>query len=397
MVRKAYVCVFKTLYKSINSAISCLKISYLTYECSLLANHKKYNLKKIIILLFFISQTAFNQTVRKYSNEFLNIGVDAASFGMAKAVVATTNDVNSGYWNPSGLLNINDYQGSLMHAEYFAGIAKYDYAGFAMPINSESALGFSLIRFGVDDILDTTNLIDNQGNVDYNRINLFSAADYAVNMSYAKRLPIQGLNLGVNAKVIHRIIGDFASSWGFGLDASLQFERNDWKFGLMLRDITTTFNAWNINEEKFNTIKDAVTGQNQELPQTTEITLPKAQFGIAKNFEITRDYNLLTELDLNMRFTKTNDIIATDFVSIDPALGLQFDYIDMVFLRAGVGNFQNNIEFDMSKKISLQPSLGVGFKYQGVQVDYALTNIGSVGNALYSNVFSLKIDFDYFR
>lgn len=344
-----------------------------------------------------ITQVAYSQTLRKYSNEFLNIGVDAAAFGMAKAVVASTGDVNSGYWNPSGLLKIKDYQGSLMHASYFAGIANYNYVGFAMPINSESALGFSLIRFGVDDILDTTELIDSQGNIDYNRINLFSAADYAMNMAYAKKLPVQGLNLGVNAKVVHRRIGKFASSWGFGLDASLQFERNDWMFGLMLRDITTTFNAWSIDEDKFNKIKDAIPGQNQELPETTELTLPKAQFGVAKKFEITRDIGLLTEIDLNMRFTKTNDIISTDFVSINPAFGFQVDYIDMVFLRGGVGNFQNITEFDNSTSLSLQPSLGVGFRYQGIQVDYALTNIGSVGNALYSNVFSLKVDFDFYR
>ncbi|PHR74579.1 MAG: hypothetical protein COA67_00450 [Lutibacter sp.] len=354
-------------------------------------------MKKIFLLLLFISQITYSQTLRKYSNEFLSIGVDAAAFGMGKAVVASSKDVNSGYWNPSGLVNIKDYQGSLMHTEYFAGISKLDYIGFAMPINSESALGFSLIRFGVDDILDTTELIDSQGNIDYNRINLFSAADYAMNMAYAKRLPVQGLNLGVNAKVVHRRIGDFASSWGFGLDASLQFERNDWMFGLMLRDITTTFNAWSIDEDKFNLIKDAIPGQNQELPETIELTLPKAQLGIAKKFEITRDYGLLAEFDLNMRFTKTNDIISTDIVSIDPAFGFQFDYIEMVYLRGGIGNIQNELEFDGSKSVSFQPSLGVGFRYQGIQIDYALTNIGSVGNALYSNVFSLKVDFDYYR
>lgn len=354
-------------------------------------------MKKLFFLLIFISQITYSQTLRKYSNEFLSIGVDAAAFGMGKAVVATTDDVNAGYWNPAGLVNVKDYQGSLMHAEYFAGIAKYDYVGFAMPINSESALGFSLIRFGVDDILDTTELIDSQGNIDYNRINLFSAADYAMNMAYAKRLRVQGLNLGVNAKIVHRRIGDFASSWGFGLDASLQFERNDWKFGLMLRDITTTFNAWSIDEDEFDKIKNAIPGENQELPETTELTLPKAQFGVAKKFEITRDFGLLTELDLNMRFTKTNDIISTDIVSIDPAFGFQFDYIDMVYLRGGVGNIQNQLEFDGSKSVSLQPNLGIGFRYQGIQIDYALTNIGSVGNALYSNVFSLKVDFDYYR
>lgn len=42
------------------------------------------------------------------------------------------------------------------------------------------------------------------------------------------------------------------------------------------------------------------------------------------------------------------------------------------------------------------PNLGIGFKFRGIQIDYALTNIGSVGNALYSNIFSLKFDLSYF-
>ncbi len=354
-------------------------------------------MKKLVILFFLLSQISYSQVVRKYSNEFLNIGVDAAAFGMGKAVVATSGDVNSGYWNPAGLVNVKDYQGSLMHASYFAGIAVYDYAAFAMPIDGESALAISIIRFGVDDILDTTELIDSQGNIDYNRIDLFSAADYALNIGYARKLILSDLNIGFNAKIVRRQIGDFASSWGFGLDASLQFKRDQWHFGLMLRDITTTFNAWSIDSDKFQSIQDAVPGQNQDEPETVELTLPKAQLGIARKFEITRDFGLLTEIDLNMRFTKTNDIISSSFVSIDPAFGFQFDFINMVFLRAGVGNFQNQIEFSGGESLSFQPNMGVGFRYRGIQVDYALTNIGSVGNALYSNVFSIKIDFDELR
>ena len=44
-----------------------------------------------------------------------------------------------------------------------------------------------------------------------------------------------------------------------------------------------------------------------------------------------------------------------------------------------------------------QPNFGVGFLYNGIQIDYALTNIGSLGNALFSNIFSVKIDFSFFR
>ncbi len=355
-------------------------------------------IKKLFIVFIFFSLTATSQTVRKYSNEFMNIGVDAAAFGMSNAVVASTSDVNSGYWNPAGLVNLEDKQLSLMHASYFANIANYDYAAFAMPLDGKSAVGLSIIRFGVDDILNTTQLIDDEGNIDYNRISLFSTADYGVTFSYARNLPLDGLNIGVNAKVIRRIIGNFASSWGFGLDAGIQFQsKNDWKFGLMARDITTTFNAWSIDEAEFATIQSAVEGQNQELPESTEITIPKLQLGMSKKFIYRHDFSILTEVDLNFRFAETNDIFSSSSMSLTPALGLEFGYIDMVFIRGGVGNFQNVNQLDGSDSVGFQPNIGVGFKYKGIQIDYALTDIGDQSAALYSNVFSIKLDWGIFR
>ncbi len=360
---------------------------------------KKLRLKNYITVLFCtLSVSIFSQTVRKYSNEFMNIGVDAAALGMSSAVTSHSADVNSGYWNPAGLLKLEDNQLALMHSSYFANIANYDYAAFAMPLDKQSAMGISLIRFAVDDILNTTQLIDEQGNINYDRISLFSTADYGLTFSYARQLPIQGLNYGVNAKVIRRIIGDFASSWGFGLDLGVQFETdNNWKFGVMARDISTTFNAWAIDENEFAKIQNAVAGQNQELPETTEITIPKLQIGISKLIDFNFDYTLLTAVNLNVRFEENNDIISSSFASINPALGFEFGYIDMVYLRAGMGNFQNEKQFDNTEQLSFQPSFGVGFKYNGVQIDYAFTDIGDQSVALYSNVFSLKLDFSIFR
>ena len=338
-----------------------------------------------------------SQTPRNYSNEFLNIGVDASALGMSNAVVASSSDVNSGYWNPAGLVHLEDNEIAIMHSSYFANIANYNYIAFAMPLDDRSAVGLSLIRFGVDDILDTTKLIDQQGDINYDRINLFSAVDYALIFSYAKKLPFKGLNYGVNAKVIRRIIGDFASSWGFGLDAGIQFESNDWQFGLMARDITTTFNSWAIDADRLQDIKDAIPGQNQEEPEATELTLPKLQLGVAKLFTFNYDYTLRTEIDLICRFEENNDIISSSFVSINPAIGLEFGYTDLVFFRAGVGNFQNELQLDNSSPLTFQPNFGVGFKYNGIFLDYAFTDIGDQSAALYSNVFSLKIDLSIFR
>jgi hypothetical protein len=348
-------------------------------------------------ILLLICSLTYGQTVRKYSNEFMNIGVDAAALGMANAVVASTDDVNSGYWNPAGLSQLEDHQISLMHANYFANIAQYDYIAYASPIDDRSAWGVSLIRFGVDDILNTTELIDSQGNIDYNRISLFSTADYGFTFSYARKLAVPGFQYGVNAKIIRRVIGQFANSWGFGFDVGLQFETNNWQFGLMVRDITTTYNVWNIDKKEYQKIADAVPGQNQELPESTEITAPKAQMGLSKKFIIRYDYSLMAAANINLRFTKTNDLISTDFVSVDPALGFEFGYTDLVFVRAGVGNFQNIQQLDNTEKVGFQPNIGLGFKFKGIQVDYALTDLGNQSAAIYSNIFSVKVDLSVFR
>ena len=348
--------------------------------------------------MFLCALSASAQTARKYSNEFLNIGVDAGAFGMANAVVASSGDVNSGYWNPAGLLDLEDQQMAIMHAAYFANIANYDYAGFAMPLDNTSAFGLSVIRFGVDNILNTTQLIDDQGNINYDNIKLFSTADYALTLSYAKRFPMLGLKLGGNAKIIRRVIGEFASSWGFGFDLGLQYQsNNNWHYGLMVRDITTTFNTWSIDQEAFATIQDAVFGQNQSLPETTEITLPKAQLGVAKQWNFRNDLSLSSELDLNVRFAQTNDLFSGESLSMTPALGAEVGYLDTVYVRLGAGNFQQVTQIEGGQTTGFQPNIGVGFVFKGVAIDYALTDIGDQSTALYSNVFSLKIDWAYFR
>jgi hypothetical protein len=327
----------------------------------------------------------------------MNIGVDAAALAMSNAVTASTIDVNAGYFNPAGLVNLEDSQIGLMHANYYANIAKYDYMAFAEPIDDESAWGISLIRFGVDDILNTSDIIDDEGNIDYSKITKFSTADYGFTFSYARKLKLQGFQYGVNTKIIRRIIGDFANSWGFGFDVGFQFESNKWNYGLMLRDITTTYNVWNIDEEEFSKIPTLDPDGENTLPETTEITLPKAQLGVSRKFEFHNDYNLLTTFNLNMEFTETNDLISSEVLSIAPALGLQFDYTNMVFLRAGFGNFQNQINLDNSESLTFQPNIGLGFQYKGIQIDYALTDIGNQSVALYSNIFSLRVDLSIFR
>ncbi len=335
---------------------------------------------------------------RKYSNEFLNIGVDARALGLSKAVVASAQDVTAAYWNPAGLTAIKEgWQAAAMHAEYFASIAQYDYAGFATPIDATSTAAVTVIRFGVDDILDTTELIDENGNVDYDRITRFSAADYALLASYARASQkIEGLSYGANAKLIYRQIGDYANAIGFGFDVGVQYSLGKWRLGANLRDVTSTFNAWSYNDEK---IAEAFSDGRNELPtENLELTIPRLLLGGGRSFQLNDKYSLHAELAADITFDgQRNTLVTAHFGNIDPAIGVELGYRNFVFLRAGAGNTQRQRDFNNNLSYAVQPNLGIGFLYRGISIDYALTNIGSATGALYSNIFSVKFDFARFK
>lgn len=357
-------------------------------------------MKKLLVIgLTILINQGFSQTAPpsetntpKYSNEFLQIGVGARALGMSNSVIASNDDVTSGYWNPSGLLQLNDdIHLGLMHAEYFAGEAKYDYAGFGKRIDSASAFGVSFIRFGVDDIPNTTELIDAAGNIDYDRITTFSAADYAVLVSYARK--IKGLDLGANIKIVHRKVGDFGRSWGFGLDLGMRYQVKKWQFGAMFRDITSTFNAWSY------TLSDQVietfTLTGNEIPENSlEVTLPRLLLGAAHKFEIKDKFTILPEIDFDITTDgRRNTLIKSGFASVDPHLGVEAGYKDIVFLRMGMGNFQQALNDNNETAWTFQPNIGIGVRIKRITIDYALTDIGDQSTALYSNIFSLKFNF----
>ena len=347
--------------------------------------------KRALLFASILISGAAAAQAPKYSNEFLSIGVGARGLGMSGAQVASANDITAGYWNPAGLvLGKGDLQLGLMHSEYFAGIAKYDYAALAAPVDETRTIGFSFIRFAIDDIIDSTELIDADGNINYDKLKSFSAADYAFMFSYSKKTKIEGFRYGANVKVIHRKVGEFASAWGFGLDAGVQYDKGRWKFGAMGKDITSTFNAWSYNTEK---LEEVFLQTGNEIPENgVEVTLPKLILGASYKADISDKFTVEPELDLDITFDgKRNVVVGSDPVSIDPHLGVEFGYSDFIFLRGGIGNIQEVKEIEGGTSTSIQPNIGVGIRIKNVTIDYALTNLGSVGETLYSNVFSLKI------
>jgi len=338
---------------------------------------------------------------RKYSNEFLNIGAGARGLGMGSAQVATVSDGTAGYWNPAGLVNVKDNpQLNLMHAEYFAGIGKYDYGSLILPLkDNKRVLGLSLLRFAVDDIPNTIFLVEPDGTVNFSNIQTFSSADYAFLVSLAQEKKLKNgnkLSGGVNAKVIHRKAGSFATAWGFGFDAGIQMTSKNWRMGAVVRDVTTTFNAWSFNLT--DKMREVFYVTKNDIPvKSTELTAPRLIAGGAYTFKFNKGLSLLAELNLDFTFDgRRNTVIATDFASIDPKLGLELSWKEILFVRAGINNFQKTLDDDditnVSKVWIYQPSIGTGFKISNLQIDYAFTNLANQSNPLYTHVFSLKVD-----
>jgi hypothetical protein len=357
----------------------------------------RLSLTLITVLLFFSASAQF----RKYSNEFLNIGAGARGLAMGSSQVASVRDGTAGYWNPAGLVGITDHpQVNLMHAEYFAGIGKYDYASVAFPTaGNKRTIGITGLRFAVDDIMNTLFLVEPDGSINYNNIQAFSSADYAFIFSFAQKLKEsenKNVHFGLNAKVIHRSVGKFAKAWGFGLDAGLQIFSNRWRFGVTARDITTTFNAWSFSFTEKE--KQVLYLTKNEIPvKSTELTAPRLVLGIARDFRLSNKLSLLAEANVDVTFDgQRNTLISADPVSADPKLGLELNINNVFFLRGGINNFQRALSdgdtLNLKKVWIYQPSAGAGFRISNVTIDYAFTNLANQSNPLFTHVFSLKLD-----
>lgn len=361
---------------------------------------RKFVFRSIIYILLLFPSICFSQ-FRKYSNEFLNIGAGARGLAMGSAQVASANDATAGYWNPAGLTGVKNHPNAgIMHAEYFGGIAKYDYLSAAIPVQeNKRTLGISILRFAIDDIPNTLFLVEPDGSINYNNIQTFSSADYAFIFSFSqhiKQSDKKNISFGANAKVIYRKVGKFASAWGFGLDAALNIHGKKWHIGLVARDVTTTFNAWSFKFTERE--KEVLYLTKNDIPvKSTELTAPRLIIGGAYNFKISHSINLMAETNADITFDgKRNTVISGNTVSIDPKIGLEASIKDVFFVRAGINNFQRALAdgdtLNQKKVWIYQPSAGAGFKIKNVMIDYAFTNLANQSNPLYTHIFSLRLN-----
>ncbi len=352
---------------------------------------------RLVIFLYFIISINYGQEVRKYANDFLNLGAGARGAGMGNTQTAVVDDVTSSYWNPAGLTEIKaDFELGIMHAEYFAGSLGYNYGGFAARIDSNSVVGFSVLRLGADNIPDTRELIEADGSINYENVTSFSNQDYAFLGAYARRIRLGNttLNIGGNLKVIHRSVGNFGKAWGAGLDLGAQFRTKTWYFGVMFRDVSGTYTQWNFNTEELRAVALQTGSDATEIPRnSTEIAPPSVLMDVAYRIGFP-NWNILVSTGADITWDgRRQTIINTELFSVAPRAGTEISYQNKVFFRAGLQQFQILQNFDYQDFLEITPTFGMGFCFRNMTIDYALTQSTEAGaiSTVYSHIFSLKV------
>lgn len=382
---------------------------------------KKISLVLISLLALQSLKAQEQQRVITTAVPFLMVAGDARSAGMADNGVATSADVFSQQWNPAKYAFALDKQGfSASYTPYLTGLANDISLGqitYYNRINERSAFAGSLRYFGLGDIQET----DENGELQ----RILSPNELALDGSYALKLgerfsmSVAGRYIRSNLK-IQSATGDAKPASSFAVDISGFYQSEEQAYSDFNGRWRMGFNIQNIGPK--------LSYDDDELSQSFIPTNLKLGGGfdfifddynkLGVNLELTKllvptpleliDYNGDGEIDSEDRGIardKYNDIgwVEGIFTSFGDApdgmseelkeftysVGAEYMYQESFALRAGY--------FSESKMKGARKyfSLGAGFKYKVINVDFSyLFSASKVRNPLENTLrFSLSFAF----
>jgi len=352
-------------------------------------------IKKVLIIFFLcLFFSPIKAQLSNFSNDFLNIGVNAGAVATGNAVIAQNQGANAVFWNPASLLSdSNTFDFSLSHQSLYSSLAIHDFFS-AVYRKNNSALGVGVLRLGIDDIQNTLNLRDSLGVVDYNRISYFSVANYALFISYSGQINFKyPLYYSLSPKIIYRHIGQFTSAYGLGVDFGLFFPYKKWNFGATIKNFTGTYTFWSINQSAFN--QSQLDSLMPSHFQNLEIALQELVLGVNRNFIFNEFFGAQVEMDFRFPFGfQQNSILQNPNMAFYPAGGAEFNYKNMAFFRLGINQFQKFQTFEQNAIIQARFSVGAGFKIRGISLDYAFNGFTQNNQLPSSHVVTLGYRID---
>jgi len=138
---------------------------------------------------------------------FLNLGGGSRSLGMGRAYTGLTDDISAIYWNPAGLMQLNNLAMELSHVSLYEN-TRYNTAGFANKASDIWTYGVGIAQLYTDGIIkrDDNNTPGNETN------DINTALIVANSLKLTKHI---GVGLGV--KMVNKMFDDYNSTW-LGVD-----------------------------------------------------------------------------------------------------------------------------------------------------------------------------------
>ncbi|MDI6786190.1 MAG: PorV/PorQ family protein [bacterium] len=298
------------------------------------------NLIISMILFLLLTNTSFAKSVGTTGATLFKIGPGARSVGMGEAFVAISDDANALYFNPSGIGFLKRSELSFMHINWFAD-TRYEFlAHILSPKYHKGNFGVGLIYLHNSEIKHTTG--DTNG--PYWSGEYFKFYDYGLILSYGRMIG-KRFSLGSNIKLFKEGINlkgdlEYDSSVNTMLDIGMLFK-------FRRKPINIGFCVQNIGP------KAKYKDDKVPLPLNIKLGILYKMF----------NNNLKVAFDLSK--PNDNDVCFN--------LGLEYILFKIISFRGGYvkGISKANQNF----------SLGTGFRFKNLYLDYAYTPYGDLGDA----------------
>lgn len=313
-------------------------------------------------LLFVPSLRAQNSS---YAADFLQIPVGSHAEAMGGAFTALANDQSAFHFNPAGVSFVDHKNLGLMYSSEYglpgSSLASFWHFGATLPLNNIT-IAANWVRLAIADLEHTPDLTAinvtalrqeyvrnaNGSPKDYFSDNedeyVFTVAhDTRINVDWGWLYYEQPIDIpiGVNFKVLHQKIGDFAQASGIGVDAGAMFKFSLGQFLLLpfLGDLTASVSVTDIG------------GTRMHWSTEREHVVPMRIIGGGA-------YKQQVE-PLLSTFTFAGDFVVKEHSK--PRLGFDWTYREILSLRAGLnqGNFTTGAGFVWGKKVTLDYSLAL--------------------------------------
>lgn len=291
-----------------------------------------------VILIFFTNaalplQGQTDNTGTTGAN-FLKIGVDARSLGMAGAAVGMTGNVLSLYWNPATIGFIPHSELGFMHHRYVQDMA-HEFAVFTTHISPDwnFALSFSYFNAGTMDKTERT------GPGEFMNSGTFSASDFSPIISSAYQFR-QNLSVGMSIKPIFEAIDTYHGQT-LALDFGGLYAINEFSLGMAVRNVGP---GLSLIEDSF------------DLPLV---------YSLGASYQFQRIALLAAEVEKpvdNACLTK---------------IGVELTPLKLLSLRGGYVFGPLNHELSGSAGLAA----GIGVRVSNFSVDYAFNPMGVLGNS----------------